>query len=48
MTVGFEWAPISAKEILLCWRLGEDKIKYWHEADSGYDERKPIDLLKNA
>ncbi len=38
----------NGKEILLCWRLGEEKIKYWHESDSGYDQRKPIDLLKNA
>ena len=34
------------KEIFLCWQLGENKIKYWHESDSGYDERKPIELLK--
>lgn len=36
------------KEIFLCWQLGEKKIKYWHEADSGYDERKPIELLNKA
>lgn len=35
----------EGKEIFLCWQLGENKIKYWHEADSGYDERKPIELL---
>ena len=38
----------DGKEIFLCWQLGENKIKYWHEADSGYDERKPIELLENA
>ena len=32
-------------EIFLCWQLGENKIKYWHEAELGYDERKPIELL---
>ena len=35
----------NGKEIFLCWQLGEPKIRYWHEADSGYDERKPIELL---
>ena len=37
----------KGKEIFLCWSLGENKINYWHEADSGYDKRKPIDLLNN-
>jgi len=37
----------EGKEIFLCWQLGENRIKYWHEADSGYDERKPIELLKS-
>ena len=36
----------NEKEIFLCWQLGEEKIKYWHEAYSGYDKRKPIELLK--
>ena len=36
----------EGREIFLCWRLGEDSIKYWHEADSGYKDRKPISLLR--
>ena len=36
----------QGREICLCWQLGENEIKYWHECDSGYDERKPIELLK--
>lgn len=35
----------QGKEIFLCWHLGESKIKYWHEAESGYDDRKPIESL---
>lgn len=42
------YALHDENEIFLCWQLGEKKIKYWHEAQSGYDERKPIELLKNA
>ena len=29
--------------ILLCWQLGEDeKIKYWHEIETGFAGRKPV------
>lgn len=35
----------EGKEIFLCWQLGENNIRYWHEASSNYDERKPIELL---
>jgi hypothetical protein len=31
------------EEVLLCWRLGEDKIRYWHGVDEGFRGRKPID-----
>lgn len=37
----------NGKEIFLCWQLGENKIKYWHETNSNYDERKPIELLED-
>ena len=29
--------------ILLCWKLGETKIGFWHETTSGFAGRKPID-----
>lgn len=29
--------------VLLCWRLGEEKIQYWHGLEEGYRGRKPID-----
>ena len=31
------------EEILLCWRLGEDRIRFWHRHDEGFAGRKPID-----
>mgnify|MGYP001585226255 FL=1 len=40
------YSKYNDQEIFLCWQLGENKIKYRHEADSGYDARKPIELLK--
>jgi len=38
----------QGKEIFLCWQLGENNIKYWHEVSSDYDNRKPIELLEKA
>jgi len=28
--------------VLLCWKLGEDKIAYWHGVDEGFAGRKPL------
>ena len=30
--------------VLLCWRLGEDTIEYWHTLDSGFAGRRPLPL----
>ena len=30
--------------VLLCWRLGEDEIQYWHRTDEGFTGRKPLPL----
>ncbi|MDI1495939.1 MAG: hypothetical protein K8823_1247 [Cenarchaeum symbiont of Oopsacas minuta] len=31
-------------EIWLCWKSGEDGVKFWHEKDSGFGSRKPIEI----
>jgi hypothetical protein len=31
------------REVCLCWKLGEDRIRFWHGTDEGYRGRKPID-----
>jgi hypothetical protein len=31
------------EEILLCWRLGERKIGFWHPLEGGFAARRPID-----
>jgi hypothetical protein len=33
------------REVCLCWRLGEDKIHFWHEMTAGFAGRKPIATL---
>jgi hypothetical protein len=32
----------DGEEVLLCWRLGEDEIEYWHGTDEGFAGRKPL------
>jgi hypothetical protein len=32
------------EDVLLCWRLGEDAIEFWHGPDEGYSGRKPLPL----
>ena len=28
--------------VYLCWRLGEERVGYWHEVDSGFGGRKRL------
>ena len=30
--------------VLLCWKLGEDEIGYWHGLEDGYAGRRPLPL----
>lgn len=33
----------NGREVYLCWRLGEDHIRWWHEVDSGFAGRQPLE-----
>ncbi len=33
----------QGQEVLLCWRLGEPRIEFWHGVEEGFRGRKPID-----
>ncbi|CAN5341159.1 DUF2203 domain-containing protein [soil metagenome] len=35
-------AKRGGEDVLLCWKLGEEEIHYWHGADEGFAGRKPI------
>jgi len=35
-------ATRDGREVLLCWRLGEDEIGFWHGLDEGFSGRKPL------
>jgi len=32
----------EGKPIYLCWRLGEDRIGFWHPRDTGFMGRQPL------
>jgi len=32
----------DGEEVLLCWRLGEDEVAYWHGYEDGFAGRRPI------
>ncbi|MDW8106261.1 MAG: DUF2203 domain-containing protein [Armatimonadota bacterium] len=32
----------NGREVLLCWRLGEERVEYYHELDTGFRARKPL------
>jgi len=36
-------ARINGEAVYLCWRLGEDRIRFYHSQDEGFSGRKPID-----
>ena len=36
------WIP-GQGNVYLCWRLGEERISFWHLRTEGYDARKPIE-----
>jgi hypothetical protein len=36
-------AVIDNQEVYLCWKLGEDRIRYYHKQDEGFAGRKPLD-----
>jgi len=29
--------------VYLCWKLGEDRIRFYHRPDEGFAGRKPLD-----
>ena len=34
----------DGEDVLLCWKLGEDEIRYWHGVEEGFAGRKPLPL----
>ena len=34
---------VEVKDVLLCWRIGEDAVEWWHDREEGFAGRKRID-----
>jgi len=34
---------INGEIVLLCWKMGESQIDYWHTVDAGFRGRQPLD-----
>jgi hypothetical protein len=35
----------EGEDVLLCWRLGEEEVSFWHGLEGGFAGRRPIDEL---
>lgn len=35
----------DGREVYLCWMTGEKSVEWWHERESGFDGRQPINTL---
>ena len=36
-------AVIDNQDVYLCWKFGEDRIRFYHRQDEGFAGRKPLD-----
>lgn len=35
-------SELDGRRMLLCWRLGEPLVQFWHDEDAGYAGRQPL------
>lgn len=33
----------EGRDVFLCWRFGEDSVRYWHDLDAGFAGRQPVE-----
>jgi hypothetical protein len=38
----------AGETVLLCWKLGEDEIRYWHRVEDGFAGRRPVEELEDS
>jgi hypothetical protein len=36
-------AVMDGREVYLCWELGEDEVAFWHDLETGFGGREPLD-----
>ena len=42
------FAPRGEGLVYLCWKEGEDRIRFWHYLESGFGGRRPLEELDEA
>jgi hypothetical protein len=35
-------SELGGRRVLLCWRLGEAEVQFWHDENAGYQGRQPL------
>ena len=39
------FTPRGEELVYLCWKEGEDRIRFWHDLESGFTGRRPVEEL---
>ena len=39
-------ALVGGRQVWLCWQLGETKVGFWHELETGFGSRRPLSELR--
>jgi hypothetical protein len=40
------YGKVNGRMLFLCWKLGEKRIAFWHDLESGFAGRRPISELE--
>ena len=43
--IDFPFIRSNGEEVYLCWKMGENDIRYWHRIPDGFAGRRPIQEL---
>lgn len=38
----------EGRDVLLCWKLGEERVGHWHEVHAGFAGRQPVSKLRET
>ena len=38
------YGKLDGRDVFWCWKVGEERIEYWHELEAGFAGRQPVAL----
>lgn len=38
----------QGRDVYLCWKMGEERVEYWHELHTGFAGRQPASSLQET